>query len=354
MKTLALLTALLLMMPAALGEAPEGKDPIVVIRVRDVGDIYVQLDPESAPVTVENFLKLTDSGFYNGLTFHRIIAGFMVQGGDPMGNGTGGSDETITGEFSQNGWENPLTHTRGVISMARSSDMNSASSQFFIMHADASHLDGAYAAFGKVLTGMDVVDALCINAAVTDSNGTVSPEDQPVITEIRRVSTEEARSAAEADSHNGAAGGMYLDRVTGASFPVPEGYALAASSGTAVTFSNGTDSFYYSSADYWKKFGQAGQEYYTGQGLDRAQFNISVLSKDSIASGTDASEVLEETHGDVLWYTITFKSNGLTARRWVTMYNGNMFVLTAAGENAIAAAVCVTDTLDSTLSAGKE
>ena len=211
LKALALLSALLLLMPASLGE---GEDPIVVIRVRDVGDIYVKLDPQAAPVTVSNFLKLSDSGFYNGLAFHRIISGFMVQGGDPLGNGTGGSDETITGEFSRNGWDNPLKHTRGVISMARSSDMNSASSQFFIMHADAPHLDGAYAAFGQVLTGMDVVDAMCINAAVIDSNGTVSPQDQPVITQIRRASPEEARSVAEKEALNGAAGGKYIAAIS--------------------------------------------------------------------------------------------------------------------------------------------
>ena len=339
LKALALLSALLLLMPASLGE---GEDPIVVIRVRDVGDIYVKLDPQAAPVTVSNFLKLSDSGFYNGLAFHRIISGFMVQGGDPLGNGTGGSDETITGECSRNGWDNPLKHTRGVISMARSSDMNSASSQFFIMHADAPHLDGAYAAFGQVLTGMDVVDAMCINAAVIDSNGTVSPQDQPVITQIRRASPEEARSVAEKEALNGAAGGKYIDRITGASFPVPECFALSGSTGTSVVFSNGTDSFSFSSADYWKRFGWVNQEYYAGQGIDRTKFNVLSLSKDSIAPGKDPAE---ETHGGLLWYTVTLDSNGLSTRRWVTMDNGNLFVLTAGGENAIAAAVSVLDTL---------
>ncbi len=343
---LVLLSVLLLLMPAAPGEAPEGEDPIVVICVRDAGDIYVRLDPEAAPVTVKNFLKLTDSGFYNGLTFHRIINGFMVQGGDPLGNGTGGADETIPGEFSQNGWENPLSHTRGVISMARSSDMDSASSQFFIMHADAPHLDGAYAAFGQVLTGMDVVDALCINAAVTDSNGSVSREDRPVITLIRRASLEEAVSAAEKAAQNGAAGGVYLDPVTSASFPVPEGFALSRSSGTSVAFSDGTDSFYFSSVDQWKRLGHAGQEAYAAHGFDRKAFDTSALSKDSIASGTDAKEVSEETHGGILWYTVTFSMDGITARRWVGMDNGNMFVLTAGGENAIAGAVTVLESID--------
>lgn len=159
----------------------------VEIDVKDQGKIIVELYPEVAPITVENFLKLVDAKFYDGLTFHRIINGFMVQGGCPLGNGTGGADTNIKGEFSQNGFNNPLKHTRGVISMARSSNPNSASSQFFIMHQDAPHLDGAYAAFGKVVSGMEVVDALCQNTPVVDGNGTVHPNYTPVITSIRRV-----------------------------------------------------------------------------------------------------------------------------------------------------------------------
>ena len=122
--------------------------------------VDIVLYPEYAPKTVENFEKLVKEGFYNGLTFHRVISGFMIQGGCPFGNGTGGPGYTIPGEFSQNGYENPLKHTRGVISMARSMDPDSAGSQFFIMHADAPHLDGSYAAFGKVVRGMDVVDEI--------------------------------------------------------------------------------------------------------------------------------------------------------------------------------------------------
>ena len=132
-----------------------------------------------------NFVKLAKEGFYDGLTFHRIISGFMIQGGDPNGNGTGGSSERIKGEFSQNGVENPLKHERGVISMARSSSPDSASSQFFIMHEDSPHLDGAYAAFGKVLSGIEVVDAICDNTPVIDYNGTVAPGYAPVITSVR-------------------------------------------------------------------------------------------------------------------------------------------------------------------------
>ena len=160
----------------------------VQIEIRDYGTISVELDADAAPITVENFLKLANEGFYNGLTFHRIMEGFMMQGGDPDGNGTGGSDETIQGEFSENGVENPLSHTRGAISMARNGyDMNSASSQFFIVHEDSTFLDGKYACFGYVTDGMDVVDAVCEAARPTDDNGTIRPEEQPVITEIRVI-----------------------------------------------------------------------------------------------------------------------------------------------------------------------
>ncbi len=159
----------------------------VQIDVQDYGTITAELYAETAPITVTNFMKLVDEGFYNGLTFHRIISGFMIQGGDPLGNGTGGSSEQIKGEFAQNGVKNDLAHTRGVLSMARSSLPNSASSQFFIMHQDAPHLDGSYAAFGKVLTGMEVVDTICQNTPVTDGNGSVAKANQPVITAIKRI-----------------------------------------------------------------------------------------------------------------------------------------------------------------------
>lgn len=162
-------------------------DTKVQITVKEYGTIEVALDEEAAPLTVENFLKLTEEGFYDGLTFHRIIDGFMIQGGDPKGNGTGGSDETIKGEFSENGVENPLSHTRGVISMARSQDYDSASSQFFIVQEDSTYLDGQYAAFGYVTEGMDVVDKICEDVSVEDQNGTVLPENQPVIESIKVV-----------------------------------------------------------------------------------------------------------------------------------------------------------------------
>ena len=157
------------------------------INVKDYGEIQVDLDVDTAPVTVTNFVKLAQEGFYDGLTFHRIIDGFMIQGGDPKGNGTGGSDETIKGEFSENGVENPLSHTRGAISMARSQDYDSASSQFFIVQEDSTYLDGQYAAFGYVTEGMDVVDKICEDVSVEDQNGTVLPENQPVIESIKVV-----------------------------------------------------------------------------------------------------------------------------------------------------------------------
>ena len=155
------------------------------ITVKDYGTIAVELDADNAPISVTNFVKLAEEGFYDGLTFHRIISGFMIQGGDPNGNGTGGSKETIKGEYSANGVDNPLKHTRGAISMARSSKPDSASSQFFIMHQDASHLDGQYACFGYVTDGIDVVDAICDAVQVEDRNGTVLPKNQPVIESIR-------------------------------------------------------------------------------------------------------------------------------------------------------------------------
>ena len=151
------------------------------IEVEGYGAIKLELDADVAPVTVANFAKLACEGFYDGLTFHRIIEGFMVQGGDPNGNGTGGSDEKIVGEFSDNGHPNSISHVRGTISMARSQAYNSASSQFFIMQADTPSLDGQYAAFGKVTEGMDVVDVMCEAARPTDNNGTIAVADQPRI-----------------------------------------------------------------------------------------------------------------------------------------------------------------------------
>ncbi|MBQ6260422.1 MAG: peptidylprolyl isomerase [Firmicutes bacterium] len=170
---------------AAEGQALASSEIYANIDVRDYGTIRVKLEPSAAPITVENFVKLAKSGFYDGLTFHRIMEGFMIQGGDPDGNGSGGSGENIKGEFSSNGVENSLSHTRGAISMARNSfDMDSASSQFFIVHKDSTFLDGDYACFGYVTEGMEVVDAIAEDAQPIDNNGTIPADQQPVITSI--------------------------------------------------------------------------------------------------------------------------------------------------------------------------
>lgn len=169
---------------ATIGESQAKGTHHAEINIKDYGVIKVELNGDVAPITVANFINLANSHFYDGLTFHRIIDGFMMQGGDPLGNGTGGSENTIKGEFSQNGIENNLSHTRGAISMARSTDMDSASSQFFIVQSDSTYLDGQYACFGYVTDGMDIVDEICKNAVTTDSNGSVSAENQPVINSI--------------------------------------------------------------------------------------------------------------------------------------------------------------------------
>ena len=154
------------------------------IERKDYGTIKLELDADTAPITVANFAKLVNEGFYDGLTFHRIIDGFMIQGGDPEGNGTGGSSENIKGEFKANGVKNDISHKRGVISMARAQSFNSASSQFFIVHKDSTFLDGQYAGFGNVTEGIETVDKICKDTQVEDSNGTVLKENQPIIEKI--------------------------------------------------------------------------------------------------------------------------------------------------------------------------
>ncbi len=156
---------------------------MIKIEVKGFGTIMAELDKEAAPKTVENFEKLVSEGFYDGLTFHRIIKGFMIQGGDPKGNGTGDSKVKIPGEFRSNGWDNPISHKRGVISMARAQNPNSASCQFFIVHEDSEFLDGDYAAFGHVTEGMDVVDAI----ASVDTYPNDMPSKKVVIKKISIV-----------------------------------------------------------------------------------------------------------------------------------------------------------------------
>ncbi len=187
-----LLLAVMVLALAGCGKKEEGDGASgkhhVEIMIKDYGKISVELDGDAAPITVENFLKLAKDGFYDGLTFHRIMAGFMMQGGDPNGDGTGGSSENIKGEFAVNGVENNLSHTRGAISMARSSMLDSASSQFFIVHQDSTGLDGQYACFGYVTEGMDVVDAVCeTEYTYIDGNGGVEKGEQPVIESIKVI-----------------------------------------------------------------------------------------------------------------------------------------------------------------------
>ena len=199
-KIFALILCLVAML--ALASCGDGGDPNgvngdleathkAVIEIENYGTIEIDLYGNVAPITVVNFAKLANEGFYNGLTFHRIIEGFMMQGGCPNGLGNGGSGKNITGEFSSNGVENTISHVRGVISMARSGNQyydyyyyDTASSQFFIMHEDSPHLDGDYAAFGMVTSGMSVVDEICTSAQPTDDNGTISKENQPVIKSV--------------------------------------------------------------------------------------------------------------------------------------------------------------------------
>ena len=162
------------------------------IDIADYGSIILELNADAAPATVTNFINLVEEGFYDGLTFHRIINGFMMQGGDPVGDGTGSSTYTVPGEFEAKGYENPISHVRGTISMARlGNDYDSGSCQFFIVHQDSTTLDGGYAAFGKVLYGMDVVDAICTSVAVEDENGTVLTDNQPVISSLVLLTEEE-------------------------------------------------------------------------------------------------------------------------------------------------------------------
>ena len=157
------------------------------IVIKDYGTIALELDADVAPITVENFAELVNKGFYNGLTFHRIISGFMIQGGDPQGTGMGGSDKEIKGEFAANGVKNSISHTRGVISMARATAYDSASSQFFIVHQDSKFLDGNYAGFGRVTSGIEIVDKICADTKVEDNNGTVLKANQPIIEKITMI-----------------------------------------------------------------------------------------------------------------------------------------------------------------------
>ena len=175
-KLIALLALCLALCGTALAE-----NPVATLTMKDGGVMEIELLPEKAPNTVANFIELANSGYYDGLIFHRVIAGFMIQGGDPTGTGMGGPGYGIKGEFSSNGVENDLSHARGVISMARAMDPDSAGSQFFIMHKDGPFLDGQYAAFGQVISGIEVVDAI----AATETDANDRPKTEQVIESIR-------------------------------------------------------------------------------------------------------------------------------------------------------------------------
>ena len=168
------------------GELLSGKHHVNIV-IKDKGTIKVELDADVAPISVTNFVNLAKEGFYDNVVFHRIIDGFMMQGGDPTGTGNGGSEQNIKGEFASNGVENNLLHTRGAISMARATDPDSASSQFFIVHQDSPHLDGDYACFGYVTEGMDIVDDICKNTKGGDRNGIIPTGNRPVIETIEVV-----------------------------------------------------------------------------------------------------------------------------------------------------------------------
>lgn len=165
----------------------EKENEMVEIKIKDYGTIVVEMDRANAPITVDNFINLVNNKFYDGLVFHRIMSGFMIQGGAPNSNSNLSLVKNIKGEFKKNGVINNISHTRGVISMARANDMNSASTQFFIVHQDSTFLDGNYAGFGYVVSGMDVVDKICDSVIVTDDNGTVKEGMEPIIESIRII-----------------------------------------------------------------------------------------------------------------------------------------------------------------------
>lgn len=344
-----MLAFLMLFIPslsAGSAESAAADHPVVVLRVADYGDIYLELYPELAPVTVENFLGLVDSGFYNGLTFHRIISGFMAQGGCPLGNGTGSSGKNIKGEFSSNGVDNPLKHERGVLSMARSGDPDSASCQFFIMHADASHLDGSYAAFGRVLSGMGIVDAICLNAHVTDSNGTVPREDQPVITEAARAERGEAEAASAREAENGSEGGVFDDPVSGLSFPLPEGWRLQSCANGSALFTDGAAVFSLSSKDVWRQLGKSGQEQFAAAGYTRDRLTTEALNRASFAASAGLSEdqLKEETVNGSLWLAAATEKNGEATQYHAGAVNGTVIIL-AGSEDAAQAMEAVLSSL---------
>ena len=306
-RIIAWLLALSCALTLAVGALAEAEERVYVrIEVQDHGVIYAELYPEYAPITVANFLSLVDRQFYDGLTFHRIISGFMVQGGDPLGNGTGGSGQNIKGEFSANGVDNPLAHERGVLSMARSSNMDSASSQFFIMHREAPHLDGQYAAFGRVVCGIAVVDRLCQSTPVQDSNGTVLREDQPVITSVRRAEAEEVRQAMMAEEQNGLSGQLYQDPLSPLSFLVPEGWNRSGEAGNPVHFVHEDGkTLILLSQNSWGALPAATKAGLAQKGVSQEDLDTDAFDRDRLISAItpDPAQATEEEHSGIKFYT---------------------------------------------------
>ena len=338
-KALSVLLALTLCLGAvpALCEEFGQNGQYIRITVKDYGDIYAELYPDIAPITVENFLKLIGQNFYDGLTFHRIISGFMIQGGDPLGNGTGGSPDKIKGEFSQNGVENPLLHDRGVLSMARSQDMNSASSQFFIMHADSPHLDGSYAAFGTVLAGMWIVDKICQVTPVQDRNGTVAKDDQPVMEAVRVCDKEEALAAQAAEQEIGKGGMVFTDRLSTLSFPVPEGWNLTSDAQGQANFEADGGRLSVVRSNQWDPLPAAYKAQYASQGVTRANFNTAAFQKETLVNliGGKADSFTSETHSGVEFYTGEMTNAAGDNTCFIGMHDGYllMFIFSGARED---------------------
>ena len=320
----------------------EANHPLICISVRGMGNLYAELYPEYAPITVENFLHLIDDHFYDGLTFHRIISGFMIQGGDPLGNGTGGSGNTIKGEFSANGVENPLLHERGVLSMARSMANDSASSQFFIMHDVKPHLDGSYAAFGRVLAGMWIVDRICQETPVQDRNGTTLKEDQPVIETIRMCDVDEVQAARDQEKKNGAAGTVFQDYVTPIAFPVPEGWNKAGDLADGAMFQYGAEMgeegkyLLLRRYNYWDGLSAAYKTQLEAAGYSKQDMDTEVFTRASLIAGTgrDESQFTDETHSDVLFYSAEWQSGNASISYFVGAKGGYIYAFMFNGAKA--------------------
>ena len=338
---LAIALALTMLLPGTSLSEEAAEHPVVCISVKGIGDIYAELYPEYAPITVENFLSLVDRGFYNGLTFHRIISGFMVQGGDPLGNGTGGSEKNIKGEFSSNGVDNPLTHERGVLSMARSQNMDSASSQFFIMHENSPHLNGSYAAFGRVLAGQWVVDRLCQDTPVQDRNGTVLKADQPVMEAVRRAERAEAEEALQKEMENGRAGSLFSDFCTPLSFIVPDGWNYVSSTSDTMLFqyeNNKAKTLEISRSNQWGSLPQDYRAQLEQNGITRETLDTNGFKKEALLSlaGLEASSAKEETHSGVLFYTGEAAKDRAVASNFIGAKDGYLYLFSfSAGKTDV-------------------